>query len=152
ILIMMLSPGILPRPGSKTVSFRWARPGSRVPRRGAFAAQDSGGRVMYLAVAGFELALDEAGDQLHGEEIPHAIELAVLRELAEVRERHPAAQFLDALVSHLAVSNEAGVALEDGLGEQFAARDPDAELPLQAEDDVQKVDRLGAQVALERGR
>ena len=42
------------------------------------------------------------------------------------------------------------VALEDGLGEQLAARDLDAELPLEPEDDVQKVDRLRPQVAHQR--
>src|SRR5262249_21747287 len=40
----------------------------------------------------------------------------------------------------------------DRLGEQLAARDLDPELALQPEDDVQEVDRLGPQVALERGR
>jgi hypothetical protein len=42
--------------------------------------------------------------------------------------------------------------LKDALGEQFDALDPDAELALQAEEDVQEIDRLGPQVTLERRR
>jgi hypothetical protein len=45
---------------------------------------------------------------------------------------------------------EIGVALEVRHGEQLAARDPDRELPLQPEEDVEEVDRLRPQVALQR--
>src|SRR5262249_44027443 len=42
-------------------------------------------------------------------------------------------------------------ALEDRFGEELAARNLDAELALQPEDDIQEVDRLGAEVRLEPG-
>ena len=81
-----------------------------------------------------------------------ALDLRVLLELAQVGERHACAQLGQALVGDLAVLHELRVALEDRLGEQLAARDLDAELALQAEDDVEEVDRLGPQVALQRRR
>jgi hypothetical protein len=74
---------------------------------------------------------------------------AVFLEGAKVGEGHAAAQLGEPLVGHLAIPRELRVAPEDRLGEQPAARDLDAERALQAEDDVQKVDRLGPQVALQ---
>ena len=68
----------------------------------------------------------------------------------EVGERHRLRQFGEALGGDLAVLHELGVALEDRFREQLAARDLDAELALEPEDDVEEVDRLGAEVALQR--
>ena len=71
-------------------------------------------------------------------------------ELGQVGEREPGLELFDALGGELAVGDPFGVG-HQVLGEQLAARDLDPEIALEAEDDVQKVDRLGAQVALERG-
>src|SRR5262245_10643761 len=98
-----------------------------------------------------ELALDVAGDQLDGEQVADVADLGVLLEAAEVGEGHACAQLLDSLVGHAAVLDELRVALEDRLREQLAARDLDTKLPLQAKDDVEEVDGLRAEVALQGG-
>ena len=52
----------------------------------------------------------------------------------------------------LAVLNQVRIALEDGFGEQLAARNLDPEFAFETEDDVQEIDGLGAQISLQRGR
>src|SRR5262245_45201181 len=68
-------------------------------------------------------------------------DLGVLLERGQVGEGHAHAQLLQALGGDPAVLHEVGVTLEDRLGEQLAARDLDPELALEAEDDVEEVDR-----------
>jgi hypothetical protein len=94
-----------------------------------------------------ELALDVPGNQLDGEQVADVQDLRVLLEVPQIRERHLGLQLGHALVGDAPVLDEVGIALKDRLGEQFAPRDLDAELPLEAEDDVQKVVD-GPQVAL----
>ena len=53
------------------------------------------------------------------------------------------------VVGHLAVLDVLGVG-QDVLGEELAAGDADLERLLQAEDDVEEVDRLGAEIADQR--
>src|SRR5262249_58667402 len=62
-------------------------------------------------------------------------------------------QLGETLRGHLPVLHELRVPLEDRFREQLIPGNLDPELPLQAEDDVQKVDRLGPEVPLQgRGR
>ena len=98
-----------------------------------------------------QLAFDVARDEIDREQVAQVADFGILLEAGEVGERHPLAQLAQALVGDAAVLDEFRVALEDRFREQFAARDLDPELALEAEDDVQEVDRLGAQIALQRG-
>src|SRR5262249_50733453 len=99
-----------------------------------------------LILARRDLRPDVPRDQVHGEQIPQAVEVRVFLELRQVRVRHSRPQLGHALRGDLAVLDELGVALEDRFREQLAAGDLDAELALQPEHDVQEVDRLGPQV------
>src|SRR5436309_1324523 len=97
-----------------------------------------------LILARLQLRLDVARGQVHGEQVAEAFEIRVALELGQVSVRHAALEFGHAFRSEFAVLYKLRVALEDRFREQFAAGDLDAELPFQAEDDVQEVDRLGA--------
>ena len=59
---------------------------------------------------------------------------------------HPL-QLLDALFCHDTVSDKTGIRSGQVFREQFAPRDFDVKVLLQTEDDVQKIDRLGRQIA-----
>src|SRR5262249_42185783 len=105
----------------------------------------------FILVGRAELALDVARNHVHGEQVADTAELGVFLERTEVGERHARAQFVQALFGDAAVLHVFRVALKDRFGEQFAARDLVAEFPLEPEDDVQEIDRLRTQVALQRG-
>src|ERR1700680_4193868 len=66
-----------------------------------------------------------ARDEIDREQVAQVADLGVLLEPGEVGERHALAQLAQALVGDAAVLHEVRVALEDGLGEQLAARDLD---------------------------
>src|SRR5262245_57925203 len=93
------------------------------------------------SVARPEFPRDVAGHQADGEQVRDGAQPPVAIEGAQVREGHAEAQLTHPFVGHLAVPDELGVTLEDGLGEQLAPRDLDGKLALQAEDDVQHVNR-----------
>ena len=82
--------------------------------------------------------------------LPRFCTLGSAANFGEVGERHPLFELGDAGGVHFAVFDVVGVG-EDVFGEQLAALDLDAERFFQAEHDVEEVDRLGAQVALQRG-
>src|SRR5262249_31932616 len=113
--------------------------------RSALSRQSSASRQRFLA----ELPLDVASDQLDGERVGNVAHGAVLLEVVQVGERHALTQLQKALVRYGAVAHELRVPLEDSRGEQLVARNLDGELALQSEDDVQKVNRLRTQVALQ---
>src|SRR5438874_365040 len=102
-----------------------------------------------MLLLGRQLPLDIAGDQLDGEQVAEVADLGVPGELAEVGKGHLGPQLVQAAVGDLAVLDELGIALENRFREQLAARDLDAKLALQAEDDVEKIDRFGSQVSLQ---
>src|SRR6266849_7126960 len=104
--------------------------------------------LMSDAVGRIELALDIPCDQVDGEQVAQMAQLRILLELAQVGERHAGVQLLQALFGHPAVRHEFRIPLENRLGEQLAARNLDAELALEPENNVQKVDRLCPEVAL----
>src|SRR5262249_33675349 len=81
--------------------------------------------------------------------VEQLVDLGVRLEAAEVGVGHPLFHLGQALRGQLAVLSQLRVGAV--LGEQLAPRDLDPEVTLEAEDDVEQVDRLGPQV-LERGR
>src|ERR1700722_10666877 len=105
----------------------------------------------YFSVPILQLAFDVARDEIDREQVAQVADLGILLEPGEVGERHPLAQFAESLVGDAAVFDELRVALEDRFGEQFAARDLDPEFAFEAEDDVQEVNGLGTQIALQGG-
>src|SRR5262245_8395954 len=80
-----------------------------------------------------EFPRDVTVQEADREQVGDGADPPVVRERAEVGVRHAGAQLVQALLGDLAVLDELGVALEDRLGEQLAARDLDAELALQPE-------------------
>src|SRR5262249_31091089 len=119
-------------------------------RLGRSLALPTGALTMWDSVIASrpQLGLDVARDQVHREQVAHPADLGVLLELAQVGQGQALAQLLKALGGDLAVLHELRVAVEDRIGEQFAARDLDSELALQPEEEGQEVDRLGPQIAL----
>src|SRR5258708_5588430 len=80
-----------------------------------------------------QLALDVASDQFDREQIAKVRHLGIALETAQVGVGHAVTQLLQTLVGDLAILDEVGIALEDRFREQLAARNLDAELPLETE-------------------
>ena len=66
-------------------------------------------------------------------------------------DRHLRPPFCQALVGYPPVRNEVRITRKNRLGEQLPARDLDPEVPLEPEHDIEKINRLGAQIALKGG-
>jgi hypothetical protein len=79
------------------------------------------------------------------------VDVRILLELREVGERHADLEFRQALLGQFLVLDEL-FARQDVVREQVSARNLDVERLLQAEDDVQVVDALGAEVRADTGR
>ena len=107
-------------------------------------------RTCSLVLLRRQLVLDEVAHVLHGELLAEVLHVRVGFELRQVGERHAFLELGDAGRVDFAVVDVFGVG-EDVFGEQLAALDLDVEGLFQAEHDVEEVDRLGAQVALQRG-
>ena len=59
--------------------------------------------------------------------------------------------FGQTVLGDFATGDETGIGRGDVLGEEFSARDLDVKVLFEAEHDVQEVDRLGSQIADQRG-
>jgi hypothetical protein len=97
-----------------------------------------------------EFVLDEVAHVLHGKLFAEVLHAGVGGELRQIGEGHPLFQLRHAGRVNLSVFDVLGVG-EDVFWEQLAALDLDVEGFFQAEHDVEEVDTLGAQVALQRG-
>src|SRR5262249_36923898 len=92
------------------------------------------------------LALHVAAHVLHGQQVAKILDYRVSAKRRQVGKRHPLFQLHHAFAGDPAVLHVLGVG-PDIFGDQLAAEDFDIEGFLQAEDDVQKVDRLGPQIS-----
>ena len=107
-------------------------------------------RTDTISAGHFHFAFHKAAHVGHRQQVAEVLYGRVLGKVVEVRKRHALAQLGQANFGHFAVLDVLGIG-EDVLGEQFSAGNLDVERLFQAEDDVEEVDRLGSQVADERG-
>src|SRR3954452_1444466 len=97
-----------------------------------------------------ELMLDEVAHVLDGELFAEVLHAGVSFESGQVGKRHALLELRHAGGVYLAIFDVLGIG-EDVFREQLTALDLDSERFLEAEHDIEEVDRLGAEVTLERG-
>src|SRR5271157_5333986 len=98
--------------------------------------------------SGRQLALNIMNQHVDRVKIPDIFDVGIGSKLAQVGVRQPGLELADALAGQLAVRDPFRIG-HQVLGEQLTAWDLDPEIPLQTEDDVQKINRFGAQVPLQ---